>query len=79
MEAAATYSLWRDEADYRIDWHRDSTYLRRFVDALGVPYRGASTLLGGQLCRVLAAEAAPDVVIENRAPGKGCLYAPGSR
>ncbi|WP_071890994.1 methionyl-tRNA formyltransferase [Hymenobacter sp. PAMC 26628] len=70
VEAAATYSLWRDEADYRIDWHRDSAYLRRFVDALGAPYRGASTLLDGQLCRVLAVEAVPDVVIENRAPGK---------
>lgn len=70
VEATATYSLWRDEKDYRIDWHRDSAYLRRFVDALGAPYRGASTLLEGQLCRVLAAEAVPDVVIENRAPGK---------
>lgn len=70
LESAATYSLWRDEEDYRIDWGRDSTYLRRFVDALGPPYRGASTLLGGQRHRVLAAEAEPDVVIENRAPGK---------
>lgn len=69
-EAAATYSLWRDEQDYRIDWQRDSAYLRRFVDALGWPYRGASTLLNGQRCRVLAAEAVPDVVIENRTPGK---------
>jgi methionyl-tRNA formyltransferase len=69
-EADATYSLWRDEADYRLDWHRDSAYLRRFVDALGWPYRGASTLLNGRLHRVLAAEAVPDVVIENRAPGK---------
>ena len=69
-ETDATYSLWRDEQDYRIDWHRDSAYLRRFVDALGRPYRGASTLLGNKLCRVLAAEAAPDVVVENRVPGK---------
>lgn len=37
-EAAATYSLWRDEQDYCIDWQRDSAYLRRFVDALGWPY-----------------------------------------
>ena len=70
VEATATYSLWRDEEDYRIDWHRDSAYLRRFVDALGAPYRGASTLLSGARYRVLAAEAVPDVVIENRAPGK---------
>ena len=69
-EADATYSLWRDEHDYRIDWHRDSGYLRRFIDALGAPYRGASTLLGGRLHRVLAAEPEADVKIENRTPGK---------
>ena len=69
-EADATYSLWRDERDYRIDWRRDSGYLRRFIDALGTPYQGASTLLAGQRYRVLAAEPEPDVVIENRTPGK---------
>lgn len=69
-EADATYSLWRDEQDYCIDWRLDSAYLRRFVDALGWPYRGASTMLNGQRYRVLAAEAVPDVVIENRVPGK---------
>lgn len=69
-EADATYSLWRDEQDYRLDWQRDSNYLRRFVDALGAPYQGASTLLGGRLYRVLAAEEVPDVVVENRTPGK---------
>lgn len=45
-------------------------YLRRFVDALGWPYRGASTLLGEQKLRVFAAETVPDVVVENRTPGK---------
>lgn len=70
QEAEATYSLWRDEQDYRIDWQADSATIRRFVDALGWPYQGASTLLNGQLHRVLAAEAEPDVRIENRTPGK---------
>ena len=69
-EADATYSLWRDEQDYRIDWRADSATIRRFVDALGWPYQGASTLLNGQLHRVLAAEPEPDVRIENRTPGK---------
>ncbi|MDB5268406.1 MAG: hypothetical protein JWP58_1446 [Hymenobacter sp.] len=69
-EADATYSLWRDEQDYRIDWQADSATIRRFVDALGWPYQGASTLLNGQLHRVLAAEPEPDVRIENRTPGK---------
>jgi methionyl-tRNA formyltransferase len=70
QEADATYSLWRDEQDYRIDWRDDSAIIRRFVDALGWPYQGASTLLNGQLHRVLAAEPEPDVRIENRTPGK---------
>lgn len=70
QEADATYSLWRDEQDYRIDWQADSATIRRFVDALGWPYQGASTLLNGQLHRVLAAELEPDVRIENRTPGK---------
>ena len=70
QEADATYSLWRDEQDYRIDWRADSATIRRFVDALGWPYQGASTLLNGQLHRVLAAEPEPDVTIENRTPGK---------
>ncbi|GAC1605422.1 MAG: methionyl-tRNA formyltransferase [Hymenobacter sp.] len=76
-EAAATYSLWRDEQDYRIDWRADSATIRRFVDALGWPYQGASTLLNGQLHRVLAAEAEPDVRIENRTPGKVLLVRAG--
>ena len=47
-----------------------SATIRRFVDALGWPYQGASTLLNGQLHRVLAAEPKPDVQIENRMLGK---------
>jgi methionyl-tRNA formyltransferase len=69
-EDAATYSLWRDEEDYRLDWQLDAARLRRTVDALGWPYRGASTTLDGQLLRVRRAAEIPDVVIENRTPGK---------
>lgn len=70
LEAHATYSLWRDEQDYRIDWQADSAAISRFVDALGWPYQGASTLLNGQLFRVLSATPEADVRIENRTPGK---------
>lgn len=69
-EQQASYSLWRDEEDYRIDWHRDSYYLQRFVDALGWPYKGAAALLNGQPVRIMAVEADTDVFIENRTPGK---------
>lgn len=69
-EAAATYSLWRDEDDYLIDWTGDAADVRRFIDAVGVPYRGAATWLNGIQVRVLAAQELPDVRIENRTPGK---------
>ena len=69
-EQHATYSLWRDEADYRLDWSLDSHRLQRTVDALGWPYQGARTLLDGEIAFVIAAEVLEDVVIENRSPGK---------
>jgi methionyl-tRNA formyltransferase len=69
-EAAATYSLWRDEEDYRIDWHDAAARLARSVDALGSPYAGATTMLNGTLARIRHAQALPDVTIENRTPGK---------
>lgn len=69
-EAAATYSLWRDEADYRIDWNDSAARLARIVDALGRPYAGASTLVNGALARIGHATAVADVTVENRTPGK---------
>lgn len=69
-ESLATYSLWRDEEDYCLDWQLDAACLRRTVDALGWPYQGATTKLDGQVLRVRRATELPDVVIENRTPGK---------
>jgi len=69
-EAAATYSLWRDEDDYFINWGWDAAKIRRFVDAVGHPYRGALTLLGVDKYRLLECEEVADVLIENRDPGK---------
>lgn len=69
-EDAATYSLWRDEEDYWIDWSRDAGFLRRFVDAVGYPYRGAKSRLNGAVVSVLEVEEVPDVAVEIRQPGK---------
>lgn len=69
-EAEASYSLWRDELDYRLDWTLSADEIRRTVDAVGFPYKGASTLVNGKLARVFEVEEANDVIIENRAPGK---------
>lgn len=69
-EAQATYSLWRDEEDYRLDWTWDAERLARFVDAVGSPYRGASARLDGLPVRVLAVRPLPELRIENRCAGK---------
>lgn len=69
-ESLASYSLWRDEEDYRIPWTDDATRIVRFVDATGFPYRGASCRVDGADFRVEAATALEDIRLENRAPGK---------
>jgi methionyl-tRNA formyltransferase len=69
-ESKATYSLWRDEADYRIDWTKQATMIRRFIDAVGFPFKGASCVVDGKVLRIAEAEEIADVIIENRDAGK---------
>ncbi len=69
-ESEATYSLWRDEMDYYINWSKDSNFIERFVDATGYPYKGAKSMLNGKLISVLKVSCFPDVKIHNRDVGK---------
>jgi methionyl-tRNA formyltransferase len=67
----ATYSIWRDEDDYRIDWTEDAASVARFIDAVGAPYKGAFSHAGGQKLRILRAEVVEDeLTFELRHPGK---------
>ena len=65
-EKLATYSLWRDEEDYFINWYEDAGDIARFCDAVGYPYKGAMTYINGEAYRVLDVELHPDVFVENR-------------
>jgi len=69
-DAEATYSLWRDEEDYRIDWNCSASDIQRFIDAVGFPYLGAATHWGDLYLRVLDAEVVDDLKITNRTAGK---------
>jgi len=69
-EQEATYSLWRDEDDYRINWNKSSRDIKRFVDATGFPYSGATTFMEQEKLRVLDGEIWPDKSIVNRDVGK---------
>lgn len=69
-ESQATYSIWRDEQDYRIDWSDDAATIERTVRALGPPYQGARCTLAGQEVVLHRAEVLPDQPFALRQPGK---------
>jgi methionyl-tRNA formyltransferase len=69
-DTKASYSLWRDENDYRIDWTQNAEQVLRFIDAVGYPYKGASTIADGKKIRILEVQVVDDLRIENRTPGK---------
>lgn len=69
-EEDASFSVWLDDDDYRIDWTWNASRIQRFVDAKGSPYRGASTLLDDTIMRVHDVTQLPDLRLENRHVGK---------
>lgn len=74
-EFSASYSLWRDEYDYFINWSQKAEEIERFVDALGSPYHGAAAVLNGKFVRILAVEQFEDVNVENRNANIGkCIF-----
>lgn len=69
-EKLASFSIWRNENDYSIDWDLPSSDIRRFIDAVGFPYSGASCVVGGRRLRVFSATEVPDVDVVLRHTGK---------
>jgi len=75
--ARATYSLWRDDDDYAVNWSDSAERIQRFIHAVGFPYKGASTSINGERLRIWDAETTSDLTIENRAPGKVLFVSDG--
>jgi methionyl-tRNA formyltransferase len=70
-EKKATYSLWRDKEDFRIDWNQPAIKIQRHIDSCSSPYAGASAMLAGALVRIERAEVAKiKSKIENPTAGK---------
>ena len=69
-ESAATYSLWRDDFDYFIDWRRSAREIIRQLEFVGFPYDGAKAVLGDQLLIILKARLVRDISFAIRDPGK---------
>ena len=66
----ATYSIWRDDADYNIDWAKPAADIARFVDAVGYPYSGARSTVEGEAFIVENATVVDDLQFEHRHIGK---------
>lgn len=73
-ETLASYSVWRDEEDYRIDWSWSANDIAHAINCLSFPYKGASTICGDRLIRIFDAEVDSDVDIANRCPGKVLFF-----
>jgi methionyl-tRNA formyltransferase len=69
-ESLATYSMWRDEVDYRIDWSESAERIERTVNALGPPYLGARSRLDGEEVILHQVRVEPDLTFAIRQPGK---------
>lgn len=64
--ASATYSLWRDNDDYYIDWSEPADLIVRAVDALGFPYFGARIRTKEEVYILEQAQVERDVFVERR-------------
>jgi methionyl-tRNA formyltransferase len=69
-ENAATYSLWRDDFDYFIDWRRSAPEIMRQIEFVGFPYDGAKAVFGDRLLVIVKARLGPDINFAIRDPGK---------
>ena len=70
-EDVATFSVWRDDADYEIDWSSSADAIERFVNAVGYPYAGARTTVGRtEPIRVSDVTVLPEMNFELREAGK---------
>jgi methionyl-tRNA formyltransferase len=66
-----SFSLWRDEDDYSIDWSLDSHEIVRMIDAVGWPYKHAKTNYNGSEIRIReAVECENEIKIANSVCGK---------
>ena len=66
----ATYSLWRDEDDYFINWDWPIKKIQRFIDSVGYPYKGAKTIFNKREITIERTKILSNINIVNRNTGK---------
>jgi methionyl-tRNA formyltransferase len=73
-ESDATYSLWRDENDYLINWNQEAARIMRTIDALGYPYLGARAYMNKEIVVIKSSQILDDIRIENRFEAIGKVF-----
>lgn len=76
-ETNASYSVWRDDEDYRINWSWSAEKILHFINCLSFPYKGASCQYDNACIRIHDAQVVPDVMIANRDFGKALFVIDG--
>ena len=69
-ESLATYSVWRNIDDCRIDWKDSATHIYNLIRAVSAPYHGAYFMYENQKIVVCRAEIIEDKVFAIRDVGK---------
>lgn len=66
----ASYSIWRDVYDCKIDWTKSAIEIRNLIRAVSTPYPCAYFVLNNKKIKVLKAEIVDDLNFVIRQPGK---------
>ena len=75
----ASYSIWRDEYDYFLDWSLPASKILRTIYALGDPFNGAQTMINRTRVNVKSASLYTDKFhFEEVHPGKIFKFSNGS-
>lgn len=69
-ESLATYSVWRNPEDCRIDWNMSSKQICNLVRAVSFPYTGAFTYMEGEKIYIWKSKIVEDKKFVIRYPGK---------
>ena len=69
-ENQASYSIWRNPEDCKINWNNSAEYIYNFIRALGEPYLGAYCYYNGEKIIIDKSEIISDKIFELRDAGK---------
>jgi len=65
-----TFSIWRDDKDYFINWRQSALKIVNFINATGYPYDNAKTIYNGKIINIIDCVIGNKLNFEEIHPGK---------